>query len=128
MVDAGERRVTDVRVQASADARPSVAGAGLPRVLRRCLLLGERLERLAAERDVDVDATVLRRSDFGEVRLWVNEPIEHLLARRTPGGAPGRAYYLRKQIEGKSKKDALRALKRRVSDAVYRELLADSQT
>ena len=41
---------------------------------------------------------------------------------------PGRAYYLPKQAQGKSKKDALRALKRRVSDAVYRELLADSQT
>ena len=37
----------------------------------------------------------------------------------------GRAYYLRKQVEGKSKKEAMRALKRRVSDAVYRQLLAD---
>jgi transposase len=41
---------------------------------------------------------------------------------------PGRAYYLPKQAEGNSNKDALRALTRRVSDAVYRELLADSQT
>lgn len=39
---------------------------------------------------------------------------------------PGRDYYLRKQAEGKSKKDAMRALKRRVSDAVYRQLLTDS--
>jgi transposase len=38
----------------------------------------------------------------------------------------GRAYHLRKQAEGKSKKDAMRALKRRVSDAVYRQLLGDS--
>jgi transposase len=39
---------------------------------------------------------------------------------------PGRAYYERKQAEGKSRKEALRALKRRISDAVYRQLLADA--
>ena len=39
---------------------------------------------------------------------------------------PGRAYFERKLAEGKSKKEALRALKRRISDAVYRQLLADA--
>jgi transposase len=39
----------------------------------------------------------------------------------------GRAYYLRKQTEGKTKKEAMRALKRRVSDAAYRQLLADAR-
>jgi len=39
---------------------------------------------------------------------------------------PGRAYYLRKQAEGKSRKEALRALKRRISDAVYQRLIADT--
>ena len=39
----------------------------------------------------------------------------------------GRAYYLRKQAEGHSRKEALRALKRRISDAVYRQLLADTR-
>ncbi|HSI92122.1 MAG TPA: IS110 family transposase [Jiangellaceae bacterium] len=39
---------------------------------------------------------------------------------------PGRAYYLRKQAEGKGRKEALRALKRRISDAVYRQLVADT--
>ncbi len=39
---------------------------------------------------------------------------------------PGRAYYQRKIAEGKSKKEALRALKRRISDVVYRALLEDS--
>jgi transposase len=38
----------------------------------------------------------------------------------------GRAYYRRKIDEGKSKKEALRALKRRISDAVYRQLLIDA--
>jgi transposase len=39
---------------------------------------------------------------------------------------PGRRYYLRKQAEGHSRKEALRALKRRISDAVYRQLVADT--
>ena len=37
----------------------------------------------------------------------------------------GQAYYRRKRDEGKSPKEALRCLKRRLSDAVYRRLLAD---
>ncbi len=39
---------------------------------------------------------------------------------------PGRAYYLRKVEEGKTKKEAIRALKRRLSDAVYRQLRMDA--
>jgi transposase len=39
----------------------------------------------------------------------------------------GQAYYRRKLAEGKSPKEALRCLKRRLSDAVYRCLLADQQ-
>jgi len=38
---------------------------------------------------------------------------------------PGRAYYDRKLAEGKTKKEALRALKRRISDAVWRQLQLD---
>ena len=37
----------------------------------------------------------------------------------------GQAYYRRKPAEGESPKEALRWLKRRLSDAVYRCLLAD---
>jgi len=40
--------------------------------------------------------------------------------------SPGRAYYDRKLAEGKTKKKALRALKRRISDALYQRLLADA--
>jgi transposase len=39
---------------------------------------------------------------------------------------PGRAYYLRKQAEGKTPKEARRALKRRISDTVYQHLIADT--
>jgi transposase len=40
---------------------------------------------------------------------------------------PGRAYYDRKLAEGKTGKEAIRALKRRISDAVYHQLVADHQ-
>jgi hypothetical protein len=36
----------------------------------------------------------------------------------------GRSYYERKLAEGKTPKEALRSLKRRVSDAVFTQLLA----
>jgi transposase len=39
----------------------------------------------------------------------------------------GRAYYDKKIAEGKSPKEALRALKRRISDALYRRLRADGR-
>ena len=38
---------------------------------------------------------------------------------------PGRAYYRRKLTEGKSTREALRCLKRRISDAVWRQLHLD---
>jgi transposase len=38
---------------------------------------------------------------------------------------PGRAYYLAKFAEKKRSPEAMRALKRRISDAVYRQLVAD---
>src|SRR5205814_2418151 len=40
--------------------------------------------------------------------------------------SPGRAYYERKIAEGKTKKEATRALKRRISDALYERLVADA--
>jgi transposase len=39
----------------------------------------------------------------------------------------GRGYYQKKIAEGKTTKEAIRALKRRISDVVYRRLLADAR-
>jgi len=44
---------------------------------------------------------------------------------RNPGSV-GRLFFERKVAEGKTKKEAVRALKRRISDAVYRQLLLDA--
>jgi transposase len=40
--------------------------------------------------------------------------------------SPGRAFYDRKVADGKTKREAVRALKRRISDALYRQLLHDA--
>jgi ribosomal protein S4 len=39
----------------------------------------------------------------------------------------GRAYFRRKQAEGKTRAEGMRCLERRISDAVYRQLLADAR-
>jgi transposase len=41
--------------------------------------------------------------------------------------SPGRAYYEKKLAEGKTHKEALRCLKRRISDAIYARLRADAR-
>jgi hypothetical protein len=40
---------------------------------------------------------------------------------------PGRAYYRRRLAEGKTTMEALRALKRHLSDVVYKRMLHDAQ-
>jgi len=49
------------------------------------------------------------------------------VAQISKPASAGWAYYDKKQTEGKTKKEALRALKRRISDVVYRRLQADQQ-
>jgi transposase len=50
----------------------------------------------------------------------------HLIAvTQIAHDTPGRVYYQRKIDEHKTKKEALRALKRRISDAVWRQLQVD---
>jgi hypothetical protein len=39
----------------------------------------------------------------------------------------GRAYFEKKVAEGKTKKDAIRSLKRQISNTVYRQLVLDAQ-
>jgi transposase len=39
----------------------------------------------------------------------------------------GKAYYRKKLEEGKSRREAMRCLKRRISDAVFKALAADSR-
>ena len=72
------------------------------------------------------DHKVFRLSRRGNRRL--NHAI-HMAAvsqlRHTH--SPGRAFYDRKLADGMSRKKALRALKRRLSDVIYRHLLIDAE-
>jgi transposase len=56
----------------------------------------------------------------------LNHALHMAAVTQIASDTDGRAYYLRKQLEGKTQKEAMRALKRRISDAVYRQLVADA--
>lgn len=57
----------------------------------------------------------------------LNHAIHMAAVTQIRFNTPGRDYYEKKRAEGKTKKEALRALKRRISDAVYRKLVHDQQ-
>jgi transposase len=57
----------------------------------------------------------------------LNYALHMVATSQARSDAPGGTYYRKKLAEGKSSKEALRCLKRRVSDAVFRSLMADSQ-
>jgi transposase len=60
-----------------------------------------------------------------------NRKMNHMLhiaaATQVRLDTEGRTYYRRKLAEGKTRMEAMRCLKRRISDAVYRQLVADAQ-
>jgi transposase len=66
-----------------------------------------------------------RLSLSGNRRL--NYALHMVATCQARSDARGGAYYRKKIAEGKSRKEALRCLKRRICDAVYKSLVADSQ-
>ena len=69
--------------------------------------------------------------------VFVGHPAEYSVSatradqriprRRSPGRlSPGRPFYDRKRSEGRTGRHALRALKRRLGDVIYRHLVADA--
>ena len=57
----------------------------------------------------------------------LNHAIHMAAVTQTSHDTPGRVYYARKQAEGKTRKEAMRALKRHISDAVYQCLITDTR-
>jgi transposase len=55
----------------------------------------------------------------------LNHAIHLIAVTQIRHDTPGRVYYDHKLADGKTKKEALRALKRRISDAVWRQLQID---
>lgn len=66
-----------------------------------------------------------RLSLAGNRRL--NKVLHMIAVCQARSDARGGAYYRKKLAEGKSRREAMRCLKRRVSDAVFKALTADSQ-
>jgi transposase len=55
----------------------------------------------------------------------LNHAIHMAAITQIRNETPGRIYYDKKIAEGKTRKEALRALKRRISNTVYQRLVAD---
>ncbi len=66
-----------------------------------------------------------RLSRAGNRRM--NHMIHIAVATQIRLDTPGRAYYQRKLAAGKTRKEAIRCLKRRISDAIYRQLVRDAR-
>jgi hypothetical protein len=64
------------------------------------------------------------RSPGTAISTFVMHMIAVCQARSDPRGG---AYHRKKLAEGKSRREAMRCLKRRVSDAVFKALVADSR-
>ena len=58
----------------------------------------------------------------------LNHALHMIAVTQIRGDNPGRDYYRKKIAEGKTTREARRALKRKISDAVYRQILADTRT
>jgi hypothetical protein len=92
-------------------------------------------------RETRVDSRRLFLSTLDDLQSRLQDPDDEYRMLRAAGlvrmlhiaaatqirlDTPGRAYYRRKLAAGKTRMEAMRCLKRRISDAVYRQLLADA--
>ncbi|GGY97658.1 IS110 family transposase [Streptomyces poonensis] len=69
------------------------------------------------------DRTRHRLSRAGDRQL--NYAIQTMAVTQRRVHLPAQAYYERKRLEGKSRKEAMRCLKRRLADVIYRQLVRD---
>ena len=111
----------------SVDKDGGVAGDSIRRVA--CLLVSTDVPEEDPPRLVPLDTNdhmgVGVECLFGESFGVLLVQHAHRMPRRMAGA--GRDYYDKKVAEGKTSKEAIRALKRRISDVVYRHLVADTK-
>lgn len=58
----------------------------------------------------------------------INRTLHIMAIAQLRYNTPGRAYYQHKRAQGKTAMEAMRALKRRLSDTVYRQMIKDNNT
>ncbi|MGK8486815.1 IS110 family transposase [Nocardia asiatica] len=131
-----ERQLRD-RVRVLAPTLLAVPGCG---VLSAAVIVGETA---GAQRFRSKDAyarftgtapiPVWSGATSGKVRLnrggnrWINCALHMIALTQTRGFGPGKSYVDKLKSSGKTRTEAMRLLRRRLSDVVYRALLADER-
>jgi len=135
LLDASKQRTT-VALAASGTSLTTISGVG---PICAAMIIGEsgNIDRFKSKHHfASYNATAPVEASSGpKVRHRLNQRGNrklnwalHVVAISQLGrDTLGRAFYDRKVAEGKTSKEAIRALKRRISDVVYRHLVADAR-
>ena len=135
LLDASKRRITTA-VTASATSLTTICGVG---PITAAMIIGESgsVDRFSSKHHyasynatAPIEAssgnrTRHRLNPRGNRRL--NWAIHVVAVSQLRHDTLGRAFFDRKVAEGKTSKEAIRALKRRLSDVIYRHLTADAR-
>jgi transposase len=77
---------------------------------------------------IDASSGDQKRHRLSRAGNWrINRALHIMAVVQLRHDTPGRAYYRRRLAEGKTTMEAMRALKRRLSDVVYRQMINDAK-
>ena len=135
LLDASKHRI-NVALAASATSLTSICGVG---PICAAMIIGEsgNIDRFSSKHHyASYNATAPVEASSGpKARHRLNQrgnrklnwAIHVVAISQLRHDTLGRAYYDRKIAEGKTSKEAIRALKRRLSDVIFRHLVADAR-
>jgi transposase len=135
LLDASKHRIT-VAIAASSTSLTTICGVG---PITAAMIIGQSgdVDRFKSKHHfASYNATApVEASSGSKVRHRLNQrgnrqlnwAIHVVEISQLGRDTLGRAFYDRKVAEGKTSKEAIRALKRRLSDVVYRHLVADAR-
>jgi transposase len=134
LLDASKQRIT-IALTASGTSLTTVSGIG---PITAAMIIGETgtIDRFASKHHyASYNATApIEASSGSKVRHRLNQrgnrkpnwAIHVVAISQLSHDSMGREFFDRKVAEGKTTKEAIRALKRRLSDVIYRHLVADA--
>jgi transposase len=135
LLDASKHRI-NVALAASATSLTTICGVG---PICAAMIIGEtgNIDRFSSKHHfASYNATAPVEASSGpKARHRLNQrgnrklnwAIHVVAISQLSHDTAGRAYYDRKVAEGKTSKEAIRALKRRLSDVIFRHLVADAR-